>query len=401
MPAKRLPWIKFYPELLEHEKFADLSDSESWTWINVWAKASQQPVRWRFASAAHAAKVTGRSASQIRKLIAARLLDEHSDGLWVHDWQQWQNRYPSDYEHSDDGPPTDSEDSPQDQPNAPRTLHEDSAKTPRTLPQAPSRGHERAKIEIEIEKGDIERDVEIDVTPDAIASDPNGRAQDFISGMEHHTWLADATGLHNEVQAYMEKHGYMCTREYPVADRGDGRPGRVDLVAEQGDLKLAIEIDAANPRAKSSVKLIQVENAVRIVLLRGDRRAMAIPDGVDLVGFLPHPKGRQRVVTVDEQFKAELTERFWESFGSREAVADCMAAALSYKNAAKYVDQRAYLRNWVRSDAERAARRRGGQNGIALLAPPEPECTCDEVRAKLAINRNSYPLCDVHGRVEL
>lgn len=173
MAAKRLPWIKFYPELLEHEKFADLSDAESWTWINVWGKASQQTVRWRFASPAHAAKVTGRSVAQIRKLIAARLLDERSDGLWVHDWQQWQQRYPSDYEGSviDDGlsvedllgivvnaPSTLREDSanappllPEDSVNGAAILHEDSVNAAAMSGQCPSRGAERAKTKTKIE----------------------------------------------------------------------------------------------------------------------------------------------------------------------------------------------------------------------------------------------------------
>lgn len=152
MPAKRLPWIKFYPELLEHEKFAELSDSESWTWVNIWGKASQQPVRWRFASVQHAGKVTGRPLPHIRRLIAARLLDEREDGVWVHDWQQWQNRYPSDYEDS----PSEAGTLPEDSANAPPILREDSANgaanTPASLPQSPSRAAERAKTK----KGDIE-----------------------------------------------------------------------------------------------------------------------------------------------------------------------------------------------------------------------------------------------------
>src|SRR6266550_2940335 len=76
MPAPRLPWIKFWPEALDHPKFALLSDTERWTWIEVWGKASLQAERWTFASVAHAVKVTGRKAKDVRRLIEVGLIDE-------------------------------------------------------------------------------------------------------------------------------------------------------------------------------------------------------------------------------------------------------------------------------------------------------------------------------------
>lgn len=101
MPAKRLPWQKFWPELVDHEKFVGLTDSEAWTWVRVYAKAGQQPKRGRFASVKHAAVASGRSERHIRRLIAVRLIDETTEGLLMHDWEEWQRWRKGD--ESDDG----------------------------------------------------------------------------------------------------------------------------------------------------------------------------------------------------------------------------------------------------------------------------------------------------------
>lgn len=122
MPAARLPWIKFWPELVDHPKFSELSDSERWTWVEVWSKASQQAKRWHFASVAHAVKVTGRPAKQIRTLVAAGLIDESTDGIYIHNAAKWQDRYPSDYSNGLS-------------PNTPRTVRQHSANTPANPPE--------------------------------------------------------------------------------------------------------------------------------------------------------------------------------------------------------------------------------------------------------------------------
>lgn len=106
MPAKRLPWLKFWPELVDHEKFSGLGDSERWTWIKLLARAGQQPVRGRFGGIAHASEVTGRPAKHIKMLIAARLLDLKDDGLWMHDWDYWQRWRPGDDEPTPDNDPS-------------------------------------------------------------------------------------------------------------------------------------------------------------------------------------------------------------------------------------------------------------------------------------------------------
>lgn len=134
MPARRLPWFKFWPEAMQHPKIALLSDGVFRTWVALLSEGSRQPVRWRFASVKHAASVTGRPVKHVRELLAGRLMDEATDGaIWVHDWRQWQERYESDF--------------------APRTLREDSANAPRTLPP-----------ELRREKREEDTETEEDVT---------------------------------------------------------------------------------------------------------------------------------------------------------------------------------------------------------------------------------------------
>lgn len=120
MPAQRLPWFKLWPEAIEHEKVAQLSDAVFRTWVTALAKAADQPIRWRFASRRHAAAVTGRSVGHINTLVTFRLLDDlGADGVWVHDWKQWQERYPSD--------------SPKTPPTLPEHSANGAAKTPRKV----------------------------------------------------------------------------------------------------------------------------------------------------------------------------------------------------------------------------------------------------------------------------
>jgi hypothetical protein len=116
MPARRLPWFKLWPEAMRHEKIVLLSDAAFRTWIVTLAAASEQATRWRFASIKHVVSVTGRPEADVHELIAAKLLDGSPSGeVWVHDWRQWQERYPSDL--------------------TPRTLRNGSANILRSLPR--------------------------------------------------------------------------------------------------------------------------------------------------------------------------------------------------------------------------------------------------------------------------
>lgn len=79
----------------------------------------------------------------------------------------------------------------------------------------------------------------------------------------------NAKQAHDLVIERLENRGYLCEREYTVKDRGDGRVGRIDVLARKEAHILAIEIDRLTPRDKSVFKLRQVPNAEKIILLRG------------------------------------------------------------------------------------------------------------------------------------
>lgn len=104
MPNKAVPWLKLWPELVDHEKFAQLTDSESWTWVKALAKSGLQPTRGRYQSVQHAVVVTGRPKKHFERLIGVRLMDLRPDGLWMHDWERWQRWRPEDG-LNDDGSP--------------------------------------------------------------------------------------------------------------------------------------------------------------------------------------------------------------------------------------------------------------------------------------------------------
>jgi hypothetical protein len=91
------------------------------------------------------------------------------------------------------------------------------------------------------------------------------------------------------VAGWLEDNGFRVRWEVPVADRGDGRGGRVDLVGYRDGLTMAIEIDRAEPKPKSIVKLRQVPDAVRVVVIRGvdGRWTGNLPEGIDAVVSVP------------------------------------------------------------------------------------------------------------------
>src|SRR5712692_9641792 len=71
------------------------------------------------------------------------------------------------------------------------------------------------------------------------------------------------------IARWLESNSFSFEWEVRVPDRGDGRSGRVDLVARRPGLTLAIEIDKAAPKPKSIIKIRQIPDAVRVVALRG------------------------------------------------------------------------------------------------------------------------------------
>lgn len=65
---------------------------------------------------------------------------------------------------------------------------------------------------------------------------------------------------------------FVVHREVYVDNRGDGRRGRVDLVAFRGDLSVALELDNKVVRPKSATKLRQVRARLHCVALRPSRK---------------------------------------------------------------------------------------------------------------------------------
>jgi hypothetical protein len=165
MPAKRLPWFKVWVGATRHEKVATLSDTDFRTWVELLDAAAQQSTRGKFDSAASAAAVVRRPLASVKRLIATRLLDDRgAEGLWLHDWPEWQRWVP------DDGA-SDSASTPEPPLNNTRTTHEQHANVNGTTRDLPSRGAERAKTE----KGDVEEDVN-DGPPAAPQRPPGVRA---------------------------------------------------------------------------------------------------------------------------------------------------------------------------------------------------------------------------------
>lgn len=101
MPKPRLQWFKVWVGATRHEKIVTLDDRSFRAWVELLDAASEQPIRGRFTSCAAAAAIIRRPPALVRRLAQARLLDERDDGLWLHDWSEWQ-RWQAD-EHTPNG----------------------------------------------------------------------------------------------------------------------------------------------------------------------------------------------------------------------------------------------------------------------------------------------------------
>lgn len=94
-----------------------------------------------------------------------------------------------------------------------------------------------------------------------------------------------AKAFHDQAEQALALIGFRCSREVVVDNRGDGQRGRLDLVAERGAERLALELDDRSPRQKSVTKLAGVlGGTVRVVVLRCPADGpLPHPDGVDVV----------------------------------------------------------------------------------------------------------------------
>lgn len=97
--------------------------------------------------------------------------------------------------------------------------------------------------------------------------DDSSLKENLIALLQGQLNFDNAKDLHNAVEAEVLKAGYFCQREFVVADRGDGRKGKVDLyVSDMSGASCGIEIDWKSPREKSIIKLQQLPTG--FVLLR-------------------------------------------------------------------------------------------------------------------------------------
>lgn len=90
------------------------------------------------------------------------------------------------------------------------------------------------------------------------------------------SWPDDAGEFHDAMVGTLEAAGWLCTREFPVPDRGDGRAGRIDIRAERGGIVAMLELDRGAPRDKSLRKLEAVDADLRMVVLRSPAPAHRI-----------------------------------------------------------------------------------------------------------------------------
>jgi hypothetical protein len=134
--------------------------------------------------------------------------------------------------------------------------------------------------------------------------------------------FASAKEMHDAVESRLVSRGYNCIREYRVPDRGDGRNGAIDLVAEKDGISTAMELDNVTPRQKSIFKLLGAPVDRKVVLLRRAGYAGDLPEGVDAVMLLDpaqncagegrvkeRPRGVGTIQTPDEGLQALRNHR--------------------------------------------------------------------------------------------
>jgi hypothetical protein len=106
--------------------------------------------------------------------------------------------------------------------------------------------------------------------------------------------LHDAPAFHRAVFDYLMAHGWACVDEVAVADRGDGRVGRVDIVVNVVDGQMGIELDYKCPRQKSRFKVGRFPLG-GFILLRATRGIVRIPPGGAVAGSYERFRAERRI----------------------------------------------------------------------------------------------------------
>lgn len=108
---------------------------------------------------------------------------------------------------------------------------------------------------------------------------------DVLEGIHQLPDFQNASTLKYALGRFMRSIGFKVHFEVPVADRGDGTPGRIDLVGLRGEEVVAIEADRITAREKSIAKLTAFRQPGVVVLRapRGPRPAgLVLPEGYEV-----------------------------------------------------------------------------------------------------------------------
>lgn len=194
-------------------------------------------------------------------------------------------------------------------------------------------------------------------------------AAEIISGLRR---VPDHAGsLQNVAEAALKDAGFHVIRELGVANRGDGKSGRIDLAAKRDGGFVVIELDCRSIRTKSVEKLRSVNNAYRIIGLRGDIENVEI-DGIDRVigvGTLLEGQGKGRKHPLPADFaltEARAKYPLQKGWSIARVHAEFERFCNHFwKTGTAYKDWDAAWRNWVTSphqQHESAPRRRSGNS---------------------------------------
>jgi len=118
-----------------------------------------------------------------------------------------------------------------------------------TKAQAPEEVLDRAQVLVP--QDEYEPPVSIHVLERTQACDPR-----TIACLLSLPRCPDARSLHDYAEVALKAEGFKVKREVLVPQRGDGRRGRIDIVAERGAETVALELDRRQPRLKSVRKLM-------------------------------------------------------------------------------------------------------------------------------------------------
>lgn len=85
-----------------------------------------------------------------------------------------------------------------------------------------------------------------------------------------------ASEFSKRVESELKKQNLYFKKEVTVADRGDGRKGRIDIVAWADGITYAIEIDRLSPRKKSIYKLEHYPANHRLIVMREVNKVISL-----------------------------------------------------------------------------------------------------------------------------